>query len=957
MAGNNIVLDAVVGDIVERVVSLAVDEIGLVIGVENEVRKLKAVLTNIQAVLQDAERKQGEQQQQTLRVWLHDLKQIAYDAEDVLDKIAYKELKYTVHNKVVPRWLNPKRLVSRGKIAHEIKAINQELDVIDKRRKMFQLESNNDHSASSGLGLGQMITYFDRETASYVKDSSVIGRESDKEEIIKMLINGEGSSTNTDHDQVSTGNNMALPVIAIVGLGGLGKTTLAQFVYNDAVVEEHFELRVWICVSTHFRTTSLFFQILQQINRGNTVSESSSKQVLLDELKIQLEQQGTKKLLLVLDDDWNEDQKNWEEFALPLGDFVVAGSKIIITSRDQTVASVRGSQLHLLQGLSEDSCWDLIESQAFKHGGPQKTGELVKIGKKISEKCKGVPLVAKVLGGLLYSKNTEVEWLAVQNAKFWDFNSNSINPIMEVLKLSYNNLPLALKPCFSYCAIFPKDYSISKALLIELWMAQGLLGTSDTQGGIMEDKGNTYFNILYSKSFFQEAELNKYGEVIRCKMHDLLNDLAQSICKFECHNFGENMKMSVDLSKCRHVSFISPTTVGTLCKKAKKVRTIFGWESDDWQYWVRNLSSTKINTFFKFKLLRVLDLSSFRGSDFSSSSLGKLKHLRYLDLSKTSIESLPKWVTRLYQLQTLKLINCYTLKELPQDLMNLKKLRHLFIDDYKKWKKVAEAVGELHQLQTLPLFVVCEEDAGRGISVLKNLNNLRGSLKIHRLSVVKEVSLAKGAKLSDKGNLRALSLHWDGDNGQSCVGDSQVLKELQPHRNLKELSIVGFGGVEFPRWVSNGSLLPHLVAMKISDCSRCKNIPSFGELPSLERLEIRYMRNVKSIGSSKDDDGMGMDTSTYGSLKELRLEGMGSLEEWSEKEAGILFPCLEELYIWNCPNLRRAPHLFPSLQSLRLVDVGGAGVVSITSCSLASLTSLEIEEFPCRPGEIGSLIL
>ncbi|KAK9138780.1 hypothetical protein Sjap_009374 [Stephania japonica] len=481
MAGNNIVLDAVVGDIVERVVSLAVDEIGLVIGVENELRKLKAVLTNIQAVLQDAERKQGEQQQQTLRVWLHDLKQVAYDAEDVLDKIAYKELKYIIHNKV-PRWLNPKRLVSRGKIAHEIKAINQELDVIDKRRKMFQLESNNDHSASSGFG--QMITYVDRETASYVKDSSVIGRESDKEEIIKMLING-----NTDRDQVSTGNNIALPVIAIVGLGGLGKTTLAQLVYNDAVVEEHFELRVWICVSTNFRTTNLFFQILQQINRGNTVSESSSKQVLLDELKIQLKQQGTKKFLLVLDDDWNDDQKNWEEFALPLGDFVVAGSKIIITSRDQTVASVRGSQLHLLEGLSEDSCWDLIESQAFKHGGPQKTGELVKIGKKTSDKCKGVPLVAKVLGGLLHSKKTDVEWLAVQNAKFWDFNSNNINPIMEVLKLSYNNLPLALKPCFSYCAIFPKDYSISKALLIELWMAQGLLGASDTQGGIMEDKG------------------------------------------------------------------------------------------------------------------------------------------------------------------------------------------------------------------------------------------------------------------------------------------------------------------------------------------------------------------------------------------------------------------------------------------------------------------------------------
>ncbi|KAK9138808.1 hypothetical protein Sjap_009406 [Stephania japonica] len=223
-------------------------------------------------------------------------------------------------------------------MAHEIKAINQELDVIDMRRKMFQLESNNDHSASSGLGLGQMITYFDRETASYVKDSCVIGRDNDKEEIIKMLINGEGSSSNTDHDQVSTVNNIALPVIAIVGLGGLGKTTLAQLVYNNDSVKKHFELKVWICVSTNFETKNFFFQILDQINPNNTRSE-----VLLDELKSQLQQQGTKK-----HDDWNEDQKKWEEFALPLGDFVVAGSKIIITSRDQTVASVRGSNKPML---------------------------------------------------------------------------------------------------------------------------------------------------------------------------------------------------------------------------------------------------------------------------------------------------------------------------------------------------------------------------------------------------------------------------------------------------------------------------------------------------------------------------------------------------------------------------------------------------------------------------------
>ncbi|KAK9138855.1 hypothetical protein Sjap_009449 [Stephania japonica] len=334
-------------------------------------------------------------------------------------------------------------------------------------------------------------------------------------------------------------------------------------------------------------------------------------------LKSQLEQQGTKKFLLVLDDDWNEDQGKWEEFVVPLGDYVATGSKIILTTRDRNVASVKGAQsVYELGGLSHDSCWNLIERQAFKQGGPQKTPRLVKIGIKISEKCKGMPLAAKVLGGLLQSKKKEQEWLAVENVEFWKLVSGDINPIMEVLKLSYYNLPSALKPCFSYCAIFPKDYLISRKSLIELWMAQGLLGASnETQEENLEDKGNIYFNILYSKSFFQEAKMNKYGEVTRCKMHDLLNNLAQSICKIEYQNFGENMEMSVDLSKCRHASFISPATVGTLCK-ATKVRTIFGSESDNDVEEFDNggmVGATKISTFFKFKLLRVLDLSGLRG--------------------------------------------------------------------------------------------------------------------------------------------------------------------------------------------------------------------------------------------------------------------------------------------------------------------------------------------------------
>ncbi|KAK9159684.1 hypothetical protein Syun_006025 [Stephania yunnanensis] len=929
------------GEIVKRAISLAFDEVGLVIGVKGEVKKLKDVLTHIQSVLQDAEEKQVKEKR--VKVWLQQLKQVSYDAEDALDEIAYNELKYTtgrLNNNKLSGWLNyPLRLVARFKMAHQIKAINLELYHINERKNDFQLKSNNVAEPA------QMFNA--RETYSFVDESTVIGRDIEKKEITQMLINDDvgsssnSSSNNTDHQEIITAHhNIALPVMVIVGLGGLGKTTLAQSVYNNDAVKNHFRLKVWICVSTNFETTNLFFQILQQINPNITKLQSSSVEVLLKDLESQLK---GNKILLLLDDVWNEDDEMWEKFISPLRSFSAKGSKILVTSRSQQVASAaRAQTTYQLRGLSDDACWGLIERRAFVPGGQVKrTTQLVEIGKEISKKCKGVPLAAKVLGGMLQSKKEVHEWSAVRDAGFWNSTSDDAKQIMEVLRLSYDNLPSKLKPCFSYCAIFPKDYWIWKESLIQLWMAQGLLGASNnSQEEIMEDTGNTYFNTLYSKSFFQEAEMNEYGEVIGCKMHDLVNDLAQSICKFECQNFVESNN-TVDFSKCRHASFISPKTLKVL-NKAKKVRTIFGWEShsdgeefDDGGM----VGATNISSFFKFKLLRVLDLSGFRGSDFSS-SLGDLKHLRYLDLSFTSIKSLPKWVTRLYHLQTLKLIECPELVELPEDLINLKKLRHLFIDDGKKWQKMPQAMGKLDELQTLPVFGACQEN---GISVLEKLNNLRGTLEIRRLGLVREASLAKRANvLSKKSKLRKLELYWDryssiGDEGGS---DLHVLEELQPHPNLHELFIKGFKGVEFPRWMSNGSLLPNLKSMKISNCSNCEHIPSLGELSCLEMLEITYMRNLKSIGGSKDGQ---MDTTTtpqsssYSCLKVLELGRMPNLEEWFEGNE----VCFQELSIKNCPNLRTTPHSFSSLKSLTLENVGGMGVVSITS-SLTSLTSLSI---------------
>ncbi|KAK9116244.1 hypothetical protein Sjap_015191 [Stephania japonica] len=777
----------------------------------------------------------------------------------------------------------------------------------NQRKRWFNLQPADQNNASSPNPVAAGI---DRETTSSVDDSDVVGREDDKENIVRMLIKQEITS-----------------VIAIYGLGGLGKTTLAQLAYNDNAVQKHFDLRVWICVSDHFNTTNLFTQILEHI-LNSTKPQSSTKQVLENALKEQLK---GKKFLLVLDDVWTEEQVKWEDFATPLKNSGAIGSKIIVTCRSHDVAltvRARAEDIYQLKGLSDDECWNIIRRRAFCPGGLMTCSRLEEIGKEISTKCKGVPLVAKVLGGLLYTKKEETECRALQKAEIWNLTfEKEENYIIEVLKLSYNSLSPLLKSCFSYCAIFPKDYWIWKELLIQLWMAQGFLEASNTQG-----------------ESTMEATKNKFGEIECFKMHDLVQDLAQSICKSECQILGEGNIMREDFSKCRHVSFMSPMKVEAL-DKAKKLRTFFDLKWDNGGA----LEVTEISTLFKFKLLRVLDLNGFKGYNFPSSSHCKLKHLRYLDLSYTNIESLPTWVSWLYHLQTLKLIKCGKLTELPEDLKNLKKLRHLLIDEYEKWKKMPQAMGELDQLQTLPIFVASEEDVGCGITILKNLNNLRGTLDIHCLCRVKEASLAKGANLSEKSNLRELRLHWDrhspkGDEGDdslvlkehSFVGDDSVLEErscigggvggddflmlevLRPHTNLQWLTIDCYGGVEFLAQVLSGSSLPNLVSMKLSNCNHCEHIPSFSELPQLESLEMKNMSIVKRIG------GRGAWQSSYPRLKKLVLRSVPNLEEWFGAAAGTV--------------------LFPSLKSLVLTNVGGMGVVSITSSLITSLTSLQIED-------------
>ena len=239
--------------------------------------------------------------------------------------------------------------------------------------------------------------------------------------------------------------------------------------------------------------------------------------------------------LLVLDDVWNKDPLKWESLiSCLLGITSNVGNNIIVTSRKSNVPNVTGilPRCHL-EKLSDDECWYIMKKKISHNEIVPLTLDLEAIGRDIAKKCGGVPLAAKVLGGMMYRKKEKGEWLAIRDNGIWNSEDGS-NEMLQILKLSFNCLPSpSLKQCFAYCSIFPKDYEIKKEELILLWMAEGFLQPSQGSSYVMEDIGNKYFDILLTNSLFQDVEKDDCGNVKSCKMHDLVHDLALSISKFE----------------------------------------------------------------------------------------------------------------------------------------------------------------------------------------------------------------------------------------------------------------------------------------------------------------------------------------------------------------------------------------------------------------------------------------
>ncbi|KAL7616323.1 hypothetical protein Lser_V15G03603 [Lactuca serriola] len=881
-----IAVTAVITVLCEKLISGDLMKLARSEEIDSQLNKWKKTLPLIQAVLADATQKHIKDR--AVQLWVSDLQDLAYDIEDVLDDLATKTLRRKLNqeahantstsSKVLKLFPNcctnftSRNLLYGRKMSSKLDEITAKLhDLVDQKNDLG-LNVNIERSNIREKPLEQ---------TSLVDESKIMGRKGDKKALMGKLLGNEGCDQNVS-------------IVSIVGMGGIGKTTLAKLIYNEKKVKDHFELMAWVCVSEEYDVLNISKSIFEAVAKENT--SFSNLNLLHVALKEKL---SKKRFLLILDDVWNEDHSNWELLQSPL--LVGApGSKIIVTTRSTKVALVMDSEVSYgLDVLSNEDGLSLFAQHALGEKNFDKHPTLKLLGEGMVQKCGRLPLALKALGRVLKGNKNGDEWEKLLNSEIWDIDDGS--EILPALRLSYYHLPPHLKQLFAYCSLIPKDYVFDKNALVLMWMGEGFLSQSKS----MESLGNR---------LDEEMDISDTNEIFERFRHFSLT--GPPLGSYTYRKFRE-------------------------LQRATRLRTFLTFS----RHWLDRVHLELLN---KLQFLRVLRLT---GPIIGvPESIGSLKHLRYLSFSNTLITCLPEEVSDLCNLQTLLLHDCQQLYSLPKSFAKLINLRHLDVSDTPFLKKMPSGIAGLTCLQTLTK-VIIDDDYMFKISDLKGLSDLQGRLSIMGLGKVINPMQAKDANLHQKKGLDVLEMDWGNEfnDSRNEMIEYEVLQELRPHPKLKILKILFYKGTRFPTWVGNPSFD---VLTELTLCgSRSTHIPTLGHLQSLKKLVVERMNEVKTVGFeflAPTNSFLGI---AFPSLEVLTFKDMKGWQRWSIDSGNNggtrrSFPRLHEICISNCPELAQVSiGLIPSLRVLYIEECSQdvlKGMVGV-SLSLVILKMLDVK--------------
>ncbi|OMO88463.1 Disease resistance protein [Corchorus capsularis] len=935
-----------VSSAVTRIGEQLIQEAKYIRGVKDQVERLHRELQWMQSFLLDADTRRSADER--IHLWISQVKNLASDAEDVIDTYALKR-----NGGNLSRYAC---IFREGRRLHNVRSEIEGIitKVSDLTR---QLQTYGVKGLSNGAeGSSSSADHQRRRPFPHIIEDNIVGLDDDIKKLVSVLVDD-------DDDKISDSN---CKVVSICGMGGLGKTTLAKMLYHHSQVRNHFDHLAWIFVSQQFQRRKLWEDILSSFQIMEKEDKKKRDEELAEKLYNFLKE---KKCLVILDDIWSTEAWDSIKVAFPLRE--TTSTKLLLTSRSKEVVSHadRRGHMHELQLLNDEQSWELLfQKIAFldqrdysAHGYDPRMEEL---GKRMVKHCAGLPLAIIVLGGILCKRKSLHDWQIVcENVKSY-LRKGKDQGIVDVFKPSYDDLPTYIRPCFLYLSHFPEDYEIQTDRLIKLWIAEGLISIKhDEDGGeTLEDVGECYLIELVERYMIQSEKRDVIGRIKTCRIHDVIRDGCLLKAKQEnffhiidhsdayplVNNYSSALTIDHKISRvAAHQHLL------VQCIKNPHLRSLLFFpkffpdemferylpqlkvEYDDEVSCniiilpiimlvmlfviLPAINGTWTHILNNFKLLRVLDFEgedNFGGCKLSD-DLGNLIHLRFLSLRNFSFLSskLPSCLGNLKCLQTLDLrlhyidyrTAEYSKVHVPNVIWKLRQLRHLYLPEYPR-RKPRLRLNTLVHLQTLVNFNM----KNCYVADLLRLINLR-ELEIVWISgayLAFEKHLIKNPQIITSKHLRCLS--FQSNCGFGFMDPTYLIHFFANCASICELRL---------SWVIMSKLPQHHHFPLDMAYVSLKGIQlEVDPMPTLEKLP--NLRILSLDGNAFTGKKMVCSARGFPKLDSLSLKGLHNLEEWKVDEGAMLD--LRHLEISYCGELKKLPDglkFIATLQQLKIVGM------------------------------------